>query len=196
MTTVNDITEISQVILMERQGRDRGWFEQMEECLHPDSRIRISWFDGTGTEFVRRSREAAAAGIRPTHRLSPPVVHLHGDRSVAEVPAEISLLRDVGGFNAYIVSYTRLLYRLERREGAWKISAIDAIYERDTLVPTVYGAPLKLDPEILAKFRRPYMYLAYLLREAGNSVRDDLYGDDRPDEVNGLYQSAFDWMHG
>jgi SnoaL-like domain len=191
---MDDITELTQVIFKERQGRDRGWFDQQAACFHPHSRVHITWFDGPGAEFVELSRAIFAEGIRPSHRLSPPVVHLAGERAVAEVPTEISVIQSFGRVDAYVISYTRLLYRLERIESNWKISSLDCIYERDTLVPVIYGRSPKIDPDILSRFRRPFMYLAYHLHEIGKSVRDDLYGDDRPEQVEALYESAFFWL--
>jgi SnoaL-like domain len=191
---MDDITELTQVIFKERQGRDRGWFDQQAACFHPHSRVHITWFDGPGAEFVELSRAIFAEGIRPSHRLSPPVVHLAGERAVAEVPTEISVIQSFGGVDAYVVSYTRLLYRLECIDSNWKIFALDCIYERDTLVPVISGMSLKIDPDILSRFRRPFMYLAYHLHEIGKSVRDDLYGDDRPEQVDALYEAAFSWL--
>ena len=191
---MDDITEVTQVIFKERQGRDRGWFDQQAACFHPHSRVHITWFDGPGAEFVELSRAIFAEGIRPSHRLSPPAVHLAGERAVAEVPTEISVIQSFGGVDAYVVSYTRLLYRLECIESNWKISSLDCIYERDTLVPVIYGTSPKIDPDILSRFRRPFMYLAYHLHEIGKSVRDDLYGDDRPEQTEALYESAFSWL--
>ena len=192
---MDDITELTQVIFKERQGRDRGWFDQEAACFHPHSRVHITWFDGPGPEFVELSRAVFAEGIRPSHRLSPPVVHLAGERAVAEAATEISVIQSFGGVDAYVVSYTRLLYRLERIASNWKISALDCIYERDTLVPLVYGMSPKIDPDVLSRFRRPFMYLAYHLHEIGKPVRDDLYGEDRPEQVEALYQAAFSWLH-
>lgn len=194
MAATDDVTEITQVILKERQGRDRGWFDQETDCFHEDSRVRITWFDGPAAEFVRRSREMYANGTRPSHRLAPPVVHVDGKRAVAEVPAEISAVHDFGGEEAYIVAYTRLLYRLESRADTWKITQLDCIYEHDTLVPVRYGATIELDPDILARFRPSYRYLGYHLHESGLPVRDDLFGDDRPDQLNALYDETFTWL--
>ena len=191
---MTDISEITQVILKERQGRDRGWFEQEAACFHEDSRVRITWFDGPGAEFVRMSSERYSDGVQPNHRLSPPVVHVREHRAIAEVPAEISVVQDFSGTQAYIVAYTRLLYRLESRDGVWKISQFDCIYERDTLVPVTYGASIDIDPDILAQFRPSYMYLGYHLHEIGLTVRKDLFGDDQPEEVAALYRDAFAWM--
>ena len=65
---MNDITEITQIVLLERQGRDRGWWAQMAKCFHPDSRVTLRWFDGPGPEFVSRSQKMFEMGIRILHR--------------------------------------------------------------------------------------------------------------------------------
>ncbi|HEV2638251.1 MAG TPA: nuclear transport factor 2 family protein [Actinocrinis sp.] len=191
---MGNVTEITQVILKERQARDRGWFDREAACFHPHSRVHITWFDGPGAEFVELSRASYAEGIRPAHRLAPVVVHTNGDRALAEAPAEISVVQNVGGVDAYVVAYTRLLYRFERIDGVWKISSLDCVYERDTLVPVVVGTEPKIDPAVLQPFRRPFMYLAYHLHEVGRQVRDDLYGEDRPEQVEALYAEAFTWL--
>jgi hypothetical protein len=42
------VADLVQVIAHEREGRDRGWWDQMAGCYHPDSRVRSMWFTGTG----------------------------------------------------------------------------------------------------------------------------------------------------
>jgi len=32
---MNDIAEVTQVVLRERRARDRGWWDQMRECIGP-----------------------------------------------------------------------------------------------------------------------------------------------------------------
>jgi len=182
-----DASAVAQLILLEREGRDRGWFEQEESTFHPDSLVRIAWFIGTGAEFVARSRDVFAAGLRPVHRMGPPVVHL-------EAPAQISISQDFDGVEGYVVNDVRLLYRAERRSGLWKLSQMDCIYEKDTVVPAVVGLSPVIDPEVLDRFRTPYRYLAYHLHLTGKQARDDLFADDRQPQVDGLYAEAFAWL--
>jgi len=191
---MSDTAEITQLVLRERQGRDRGWWDQMLACFHADSVITVSWFRGNAAEFIAGSKATFERGIRPTHRLSPPTVHLDGRRALVELPAAIEVRDVFEGVDADLVSYTRLLYRAERVETDWKITALTCIYERDTLVPVVPGTPINLDRELLEKFRRPYRYLAYHLSSAGSSVGDALYGDDQPDRVDALYAETFEWL--
>ena len=54
-----DVSAVSQLVLRERVSRDLGLWEQMRDCFHDDSVVRISWFSGSGPEFVRRSIEMA-----------------------------------------------------------------------------------------------------------------------------------------
>jgi hypothetical protein len=49
---MNDIAEVTQVVLRERRARDRGWWD---ECIAPDAQIRLSWFRGSGGDFVAES---------------------------------------------------------------------------------------------------------------------------------------------
>ena len=191
---MDDITEITQLVLLERQGRDRGWWGQMAECFHPDSRVTLSWFDGPGSEFVARSQKMSESGLRILHRPSPPAVHLHGSKAVLELPLCVERRFLLKGVEADLSSFTRMLYQVERREAGWKILFMNAIYERDTLQPTIPGTTLDVDREKLAEFRPPYRFVAYDIYLSGRSMTADLYGDDQPERVQALYKAAFDWL--
>jgi hypothetical protein len=40
-----DISAVSQLVLRERLSRDLGLWEQMPDCFHDDSVVRISWIN-------------------------------------------------------------------------------------------------------------------------------------------------------
>ena len=88
---MNDITEITQLVLHERQARDRGWWESMDDCFAPDSTVRLSWFTGSGAQFTARSREMTGRGDATVHRLCPPVVDVQGERAMVELLAAIEM---------------------------------------------------------------------------------------------------------
>ncbi len=190
---MNEIAEITQLILRERQGRDRGWWAQMRGCFHEDSTVKISWYQGSGDGFVTGSEKMSANGNKAVHRLSPPVIHLNGTRAVVEVPSGIEFRAKMNGVEADLVSYARLQFRVEQRNGVWKIFSFDSIYERDTLTPAVPGTVLKLDPEVLSRFRPTYRFIGYHLHTLGYSIPADLYGDDQPEQASALYRSLFEW---
>ena len=188
------VTEITQLVLRERQGRDRGWWTQMEESFHADASVFVSWFRGPAAEFIRGSQAMFAAGNCPVHRLSPPVVQLSGERAVVEVPASIEVRSVLEGVESDLASYTRLLYQVQRYDGGWLIRDLTCIYERDTLTPALPGATIPLDLERLNQFRMPYRYLAYHVTTNGGSVGHGLYGDDEPERLEELYADALAWM--
>ncbi|GJF30572.1 hypothetical protein KNE206_32720 [Kitasatospora sp. NE20-6] len=184
---------VTQLVLHERQSRDRGRWDVMRACFAPDSTVRVSWFRGTGADFVTESQKMAERGDTATHRLSPPVVDVHGDRALAEVPAAIEVRTLLDGVEVDVTSRTRILYRAERREGRWLIVSVDPVYESDTLATSLPGTRLTVDAEELAAFRPPYRMLAHVLSRRGYRIGDDLYGDDRPQDSAALYASAVAW---
>jgi hypothetical protein len=191
-----DITDISQLVLRERQSRDRGWWGEMAACFHPESSVYLSWFTGSGPEFVAASRERVAGGVRPVHRMSPPAVHVSDDRAIAEVPAAIEVRSVVDRTDIDLVSYVRLVYQVERNTSAWLIRGLTCIYERDTLAPVVPGARLTLDLDRLPEVRPSYRYLGYFFGLRGGTIDTNLYGDDQPERVAEFYEASFRWMRG
>lgn len=189
---MNDSSTITQLVLHERQGRDRGWWKQMMACFWPDSSVTLSWIDSSGPDFVWRSEEMSGRGDRSVHRLGPPTVHQAGNRALVEVPAGVEFRVDWDGVSADLISYTRLNYRVERREGQWKIKSLQAIYERDTLIPRLPGQLIRV--EAMSGKRDPYALIELYLTRRGYSV-GDLLGDDQPERVAAFYADAFRWLH-
>ncbi|OCC13816.1 nuclear transport factor 2 family protein [Streptomyces sp. PTY087I2] len=193
---MTDIDAITQTVLRERQGRDRGWWDEMRACYWPDSTVSLSWYQGDGPGFVDASEAMAGRGDVSVHRLSPPAVRIEGDRAFAEMPAAIEVRTIIDGVTADLTSRTRVLYRLERRDGRWGIVALDCVYERDTLAPAVPGEPLTVRPADLAPYRASYAVLAWHLDRRGYRVGDDLLGDDRPERTAAFYAETWEWLRG
>lgn len=191
---MDDVTEVSQLILRERRGRDRGWWSEMRECLAADAAVRLSWFRGSGADFVAASREMAVRGDSATHTLGPPIVDVLGARALVEVAAAIHMRSELNGVQVDLTSHARLLYRAERRTGRWVIVSLDPVYERDSLLPSIPGTHLEIDPDALAGSRPSYRMLAHLFNARGYPIADDLYGDDRPAPAQRFYWSLFDWL--
>ncbi len=192
---MDDINSISQVVLHERQGRDRGWWSQMNDCFWPDSTVALSWFSGSGPDFVSRSAAMSERGDRAVHRLGPPVIDVNGDRALVEISTGVEFRIDWQGIPADLISYTRLNYRLERRDGQWKIHSLNAIYERDTLTAAIPGQTLTFDPQSVTSYRASYALIAASLSLRGYSVRNDLLGDDQPEQVQSFYAEERAWLN-
>lgn len=188
-----DVLAISQLVLSERESRDMGWWTRMSDCFHADARIRLSWIDGTAAEFVQGSIEMARRGMKAKHRVGPPVVRVRGDRAVASLAATIDIPGVVGGVDVHLSSHARFLYRVERRDGRWRIAFFDALYVRDELAPAIPGQALAVPPEALSGFRSSYRMLSYLLSLTGYAPNQDLPGDDRPETVAAITSQAYGW---
>jgi hypothetical protein len=192
----SDITEITQLVLHERQGRDRGWWDQMRSCFADDATVRLSWFRGSGTDFVAESEKMAGRGDAAVHRLSPPVVHHRDERALVELSAVIEMRTTLDGTEVDLASAARLYYRVERRDGRWLLVSLDPVYERDTLSAAHPGVQLAVGPQDVAAYRPSYRFLSYVFSRRGYTVGDDLYGDDRPHQATRFYNDAHAWLNG
>jgi hypothetical protein len=188
------VTEISQLVLRERQGRDRGWWDQMRSCFAEDAAVRLSWYRGTAEGFIAESEKMAGRGDSSVHRLSPPVVDQQGGRALVELPAIIEMRTVIDGTEADLESRARLYFRTELRAGRWLITAIDPVYERDTLNAAHPGVALPVGPADVAAYRPSFRFLSYVLAKRGYAIGEDLYGDDRPGEAARFYAQARDWL--
>lgn len=188
-----DVSAITQLVLRERDSRDRGRWAVMGACFHPDSVVRLSWFRGSGADFVKGSIDMARRGIPAKHRLGPVLVTLGGDRALASLVAIIDLPVTLHGVAATLSTVARMLYRAERRGGAWRISGFDAVYMRDELTPAIPGQVIAIEAEAVAGFRPSYRLLSYYLTTQGYAVNHDLAGDDRPDLVESLERELEGW---
>jgi hypothetical protein len=185
---------IVDVVLRERQGRDRGWWDQMLACYHDDAMIDLNWYQGTPAGFVEASRQQHDAGRRATHRLSPPIVRIRGGRAVAETGCALETRNVIDDIECDLTSYMRLLSRVERRGGSWRLASLGVVYERDTLTPVIPGRAPAIDTDLLDSLRPAYRFLAYVQIRLGWPSRPDLPGDDQPDLVKALYDATLDWL--
>ncbi|MGV1010630.1 MAG: nuclear transport factor 2 family protein [Dermatophilaceae bacterium] len=190
-----DIALVTQVILAERQGRDRGWWDQMHDAYWPDSTVTLSWYNGDGPGFIEGSRQMAARGSVALHHSYAPVVHVRGSRAIAELPLAMQMHSEVDHVAANLIAHTRLNYRLSRRGGRWRITSLDAVYEYTTLDPVVPGQRIEVPAEELAAFRPSYALMAWLNARTGFTISTGQLGDDRPEELAAFYADAWNWIN-
>jgi SnoaL-like domain len=188
-----DITAVSQLVLIERESRDLGRWDQMRDCFHADSLVRLSWFTGTGPDFVRGSIDMARRNVLAKHRLGPVLVRLAGNRAVASLSAIIDIPAMLSGVEVQLSSYARFLYRIERRAERWRIFGFDAIYLRDELTTAIPGLSLPVTLADVAGFRPSYRMLSYLLTSQGYDVNPNLPGEDRPETTAALNRELYGW---
>lgn len=190
-----DITEISQLVLRERESRDLARWDTMRDCFHPDSIVKISWFNGSGPEFVEGSIDMAKRGMLAKHRLGPVLVTLRGERALASLTGIIDIPRIIDGVDMILSAYGRFIYRVEKRNDVWRILSFECIYMRDELTPSILGQTVTIDPAEVTGFRPSYRNLAWCLMKTGYEVNQDLPGEDRPETVDNMMREINTWLN-
>ena len=193
---MDDVTEVSQLVLRERQSRVRGLSAELLACFHEDATVETSWMRGSARAFAAGGAQRSAGSGTIVNRVGAPAVQVCGQRGFAELYSATTRWIPVNGVEAVLTSFMRLLYRAEQRQGAWKISAMSAVNEGDTLEPAVPGTDLGVAPAAVAGLRHSYRFLASTRSLDGTAVSQDLLGVDRPDEVNAVYASVAEWLEG
>ena len=87
-----DRLAIAEIIQRERAARDSAFWPEMASFYHPDSSIEVSWFKGSGQEFVDRTRlQYERARQQPDHaarihfhEMGPAIVNLNRSKALAE----------------------------------------------------------------------------------------------------------------
>ena len=186
-------TEVTQVVLRERESRDLCWWNRMRDCFHPDAQVSISWFQGNGHDFVTASKGMAEKGTLAKHRLGPVLVTLNGSRAVATLTAIIDIPTLIGEVELVLSAHCLLLYRVEKRQGQWRIYGFNVVYRRDELTPAIIGQKVDIPPGVLEKFRPSYRNLCYSLYLNGFHTSQDLPGEDRPDTAKAIMEEVYQW---
>lgn len=189
----SDITAITQLVVRERESRDLCLWNRMAGCFHEDSRVEISWFQGSGKEFVTASKGMFERGMRAKHRLGPVLVSLNGDRAVATLSGIIDIPETIEGIEMTLSAHCLMLYKVEKRDGEWGLMSFGAIYRRDELIPATPGQSITIPAQDLAGFRPSYRHLTWSLERTGYEVNNDLPGEDRPETVQAVMAEVFGW---
>jgi hypothetical protein len=135
-------------------------------------------------------------GDYAVHRLSPPAIRILDDRDLAEVPLTIIFHVRVDDVEAHLASRAQSQYRTQRSEGVWRIVRITSVYEGDSLVPSMPGTELRIDPQEFLGYRPSYRCLAWYMSRHGYQIGADLLGDDRPDDAARQYEAEGAWLAG
>ncbi|BDB28671.1 nuclear transport factor 2 family protein (plasmid) [Cupriavidus sp. P-10] len=191
-----DKCEIAEVVQTERAARDQAQWTRMLDTYHPDSVVDLSWFFGSGPEFVAASQRLFEAGRHSAHQMGPTLVTLRGDRALAHTPCAVAVRTRLDGVEVDVTTHSRLHERMERRDGAWRIARMGIVYLRDGMTVVNPCERVEIDAAMLATYRPTYRFLSYLLAQAGQQPRLDLPGIDRPETVRPLLDRDEAWLAG
>ncbi|WP_019450550.1 nuclear transport factor 2 family protein [Cupriavidus sp. BIS7] len=191
-----DKAEIAEVVQAERAARDQAQWVRMLETYHADAVVDLSWFHGSGREFVAASRRLFEAGRHSAHQMGPTLVTLRDDRALAHTPCAVTARMHLDGVEVEVTAHSRLHERVERRDGVWRIAHMGIVYLRDALAVLNPSERVVLDAGQLAAYRPSYRFLSYLLAHVGQRPRPDLPGIDQPETVQPLLDRDDAWLAG
>ncbi|MBR8030140.1 nuclear transport factor 2 family protein [Burkholderia cenocepacia] len=173
--------------------RDAGDWDRFATVWHPDGVMMATWFQGTGPEFIRVTKEGWERGVSILHFLGGTSIDLAGNRAIAQTKMTISQRGDVEGHRCDVVCTGRFYDFYEKVRGAWLLRLRQPIYEKDRVDPVETGVALKLDPELLGQFPEGYRHLAYIQTKIGYKVKKDMPGLTGP-VVQALYERGRQWL--
>jgi len=186
-----DKASVKELIEFERFCRDNSMWDEMDKCFTEDSKVVISWFQGTGHEFVEASKKMIG---RAPHKIYNTEIWVNGDKAVAIMITTIQKRVDIGGYPLELMSDAKIVFRTRRVDGIWYIVSLEGIYEKDALVPVIPNNNIVVPIEELSKFRESYACLSYVLNKDGYEIDCNLPGIDRPDLVEKFYQETDEWL--
>jgi hypothetical protein len=189
-----DKLEIAERVRMERFHRDRRQWEALADDYVEDSRVRTTWFCGTGRAFAQASRDMMQRGRESIHLITPTDIRVNGDRALSESHAQIHNRSVIHGVEVDMVQYCRFYSRVARTPSGWKLASFDGIYHKDTIVPTNPSDTVPIDWSELAGLRPSYRIWAYAISLKGYEIGQDELGDDRPDLLEAFYAAAGRWL--
>ena len=175
--------------------RDSGQWDRLLTLWHDDAVMSATWQQSSGADFVASSRAGWARGVDVQHLLGGSTIDIAGDRAVVQTKMVISQRGIVHDLLVDVRCEGRFYDFMERRDGRWGIVWRQPTYERDRMDTVEPGAPLKLDPSMLAGFPVGYRHLAYLQEQAGMTVKRNMPGRIGP-EIEALYARGAAWLAG
>lgn len=179
-----DKSALHDLVTMERFVRDQGKFDLLRDHYIADSRVRVTWFDGTGAEFADASEKQYENGHRGLHRIFPIYTRIEGDRALVESHGEIMGRSELDGSVCDLLTYCRFFSRAVRTDAGWRLATLDCIYVRDSILPVDAGVLEIVDQETFNRMRPSYRHLGYLLHRIGYEIDQELAGG-RPARPHG-----------
>ena len=175
--------------------RDAGDWARFRTVWADEGRMMATWFQGTGDEFIRVSKEGWDKGVNILHTLGACSIEVSKNRAISQTKMSIMQRAKVHEVLCDVTCIGRFFDFFEKRNGKWLLVLRQPIYEKDRIDPVDPAATLRLDSELLSKFPEGYRHLAYLQSQIGFKVKIDMPGLKGPDTEK-LYERGKTWLAG
>jgi hypothetical protein len=176
-----DRSEIIEVAMRSMVHRDRGDWDELIECFHPEARLVTSWFEGNAHEFIADSRSMMGghdSGDSQKHFLGNQRVYLSGDRALCEYYLTLHQRRQIDGYLFDFQTWSSVLDMFEKRDGDWRVLSRWMIYEKDRMDPHKQGeVPASFFQDMdLSPFPEALQYHCWRnARGSGQMPSDDIH---------------------
>ncbi|MCC0670048.1 hypothetical protein [Clostridioides sp. ZZV14-6153] len=186
-----DKNSVKELIEFERFCRDNALWDEMKKCFAKDSTVSISWYQGSGEGFVEESSKMKSYAL---HKVYNTVVWINNNKAVSITMAAIHIRNEIDGNLVELQSDVKLVYKTQKIDDMWYIVSMDAIYEKDILLPVYQNSDVKVSKSEIKNYRPTYANLSYMLSKDGYKINQELPGIDRKEMVDKLYEDAERWL--
>ena len=156
-----------------------------------------SRFSGDADAFLEASQQSTTYSA---HTFSPVEVQFNESRTkgIAFSTGSVTIRLAYDGVEYDVVSWLRFVSKVQKLEDVgWRLLSLEAIYDRDSLIPTSPIAGSSLPPVIdTTSSRASYKYLTWALTLRGYNVSQDLPGTDDEKRMKKCLDAAYGWLNG
>ncbi|BBA95607.1 hypothetical protein RVR_528 [Actinacidiphila reveromycinica] len=171
--------------------RDLAEWDRLRALFHPGARIEITWFEGPATDFVDASARMGTSDLRTKHVITAPYVTFSADGTRAVTETNAILVGENARLGFGCTAHNRFLDRVERRDGAWRITDRKSVYDFASF--TFARGVVDIDQEAVARHPVEYAALAHLLEATGFPVRR-VFATKGSDLEQDIKRSAAEWL--
>jgi hypothetical protein len=170
-----------------------------QSTYFPANDIATHRFSGTIDGFVAGSQRMVASGTVSSHTIQPAEIEINGDKALAASTGSVAVRAIVDGVEYEMVSlvrfYSRLSFCKTDSKSAWKLLTLEAVYDRDYVIPIDVSARDSTPAiEVPPGARESYKYLDWMLGKRGFAIARDLPGLDDKESVQKVMDEAQTWL--
>lgn len=140
-----------------------------------------------------------ASGTVSSHTIQPAEVEINGDKALAASMGSVAVRAVVDDAEYEMISlvrfYSRLCHYKTDSDSTWKLLTLEAVYDRDYVIPIDFGAKRSTAAiELPPGARESYKYLDWMLGKRGFTIARDLPGLDDKKSVQKVIGDAQAWL--